>query len=166
VTHESGREGEEAVSCIVDDDLGTELPTPVLEALLRCADRMVRAVGLAEGGGALELSLRLTGDPEMRALNRQYRQKDRATDVLAFPQREGDGAQLAGAELGDVVISVSTAARQAKGTLLSELCHLLAHGLCHLLGYDHRDDDEEAVMNARAKALLEVGLADDPVRAA
>ena len=55
------------------------------------------------------------------------------------------------------MISVETARRQARRGLAAELLHLASHGLCHLLGYDHRDDDEEAEMNARAAALRREG---------
>lgn len=127
---------------------------------------MLAAVGLAEA----ELSLVLTDDAEIRALNRSYRQKDRSTDVLAFAMREGPGPLPAGRArgaareeepaapemLGDVVISVPTAQEQAKNggrALRAELQTLLAHGLLHLLGYDHRTRDEERKMKAHALAL-------------
>ena len=99
------------------------------------AVRMLEALGLA---GA-ELSVVLTDDREIHALNRDHRGKDRPTDVLAFAMREGEGAALAGDLLGDVVISVETARRQAakrKRELSAELCMLLAHGLLHLVGWD------------------------------
>jgi probable rRNA maturation factor len=73
--------------------------------------------------------------------------------VLAFAQREGPAASVHAALLGDIVISVDTARRQARRGLYRELVHLASHGLCHLLGYDHRDDAEEREMNARAAAL-------------
>jgi len=121
--------------------------------LARRLERMLRAAALHEGSRALEASLLLTDDPTIRALNRSFRHKDKPTDVLAFAQREGGGPTPAGL-LGDVVISVATARRQARRGLERELLHLTAHGLCHLLGYDHRTDAEEATMNARARALL------------
>jgi len=85
-----------------------------------------------------ELALVLTGDREIRALNARYRRKDKATDVLSFP---GEGGELG---VGDVVISVETAARNAKAlgrSLLRELDVLALHGLLHALGYDHERDD-------------------------
>ena len=96
---------------------------------------------------------RLVGDAKIHALNRGYRRKDRPTDVLAFAQREGPAGALHPGLLGDIVISVDTARRQARRGLYRELMHLASHGLCHLLGYDHRNDAEEAEMNARAAAL-------------
>jgi probable rRNA maturation factor len=86
-----------------------------------------------------ELSILLTGDEEIHRLNQSYRQRDRPTDVLSFSQREGDFPAPA-AVLGDVVISIDTANRQAleRGhPLEAEILELLAHGLLHLLGYDH-----------------------------
>jgi probable rRNA maturation factor len=115
--------------------------------------RMIRAAARRDQRADYEVSLRLVGDAQIHALNRGYRGKNRPTDVLAFAQREGPSAALHPALLGDIVISVDTARRQARRGLYGELIHLASHGLCHLLGYDHRDDAEEAAMNARAAAL-------------
>lgn len=115
---------------------------------------MLRSIDL----GSVELSVVLTDDVEIRELNGVFRQRDKATDVLAFAMREGEplggGAAVApgssGEILGDVVISVETARRQAKEhrrTLSAEMQMLLAHGLLHLIGYDHRTKREEVVMN-------------------
>jgi probable rRNA maturation factor len=84
-----------------------------------------------------ELSLVLAGDRLLRRLNRTYRGKDRPTDVLSFPAGPG------GRALGDVVISVETAGRNARGlgrTLPQELDVLVLHGLLHALGHDHETD--------------------------
>ncbi len=115
--------------------------------------RMIRAAARRDRRADYEVSVRLVGDAAIHALNRAYRKQDRPTDVLAFAQREGPAGGVHPAVLGDVVISVDTARRQAKRGLYRELLHLAAHGLCHLLGYDHRDDAEEHEMNARAAAL-------------
>jgi probable rRNA maturation factor len=85
-----------------------------------------------------EVSLVLAGDRLLHRLNRDFRGKDRPTDVLSFP---GDGGE---AGLGDVVVSVETAERNARGlgrTLLQELDVLALHGFLHVLGYDHEADD-------------------------
>jgi probable rRNA maturation factor len=128
--------------------------------------RMVRAAARHDGRADYEVSLRLVDDAAIHGLNRSYRKKDRPTDVLAFAQREGPGGALHPGVLGDIVISVETARRQAKRGLYRELLHLASHGLCHLLGYDHRDDDEERVMNARAAALRGEAARRGRVRAA
>ena len=127
-----------------------ELPVAQRAALRRQVARMVRAASLTDGR-AYEASLTLTTDAVIHRLNKQFRGKNRPTDVLAFAQREAASAHAD--LLGDIVISVETARRQAKRGLPAELLHLASHGLCHLLGYDHRDDAEEAEMNARAARL-------------
>ena len=106
-----------------------------------------------------ELSIVLCDDAFIRPLNRDYREKDSPTDVLSFAQREGAVAFEDDPVLGDVIISVETAARQAaeRGiTLLQELRVLLCHGLLHLLGYDHLTEDERAEMEAEERALLQL----------
>jgi probable rRNA maturation factor len=105
-----------------------------------------------------ELSVLLTGDAQIAILNRIYRRKDRPTDVLAFAQREGEHGERAGAILGDVVISVETARRQAasRGVDVStEVTMLLAHGLLHLLGWDHDTPAKDRRMRRETDRLCE-----------
>jgi rRNA maturation RNase YbeY len=111
-------------------------------SLRRSARRLL--AGLARDGA--ELSVLLVSDGEMRRLNRDWRGRDRPTDVLSFAQGEGAGAAPDGL-LGDVVISVDTARRQARSgrrPLGREAERLLVHGLLHLLGYDHERSAREA----------------------
>jgi probable rRNA maturation factor len=118
----------------------------------RRALKMLEA--LAQGDS--ELSIALVSDKVIHELNLDYRKKDKPTDVLAFAMREGEGGAMGGA-LGDVIISVETARKQArahKKTLLEEMTMLLAHGLLHLLGYDHQNDRDERVMNAKTEELV------------
>lgn len=114
------------------------------------------------GTGPVELSVALVRDAEIHALNAAYRSVDRPTDVLAFAQGEGEGLAPTGL-LGDVVISVPTAERQARGrgtTLERELAALLIHGILHLLGYDHERSAAEAQrMRRRERELLAGALA-------
>jgi probable rRNA maturation factor len=94
-----------------------------------------------------ELTVSLIGDAEMQLLNRDYRGTDRPTDVLAFALREGRRAPGDDAVLGDVVISLDTAARQARRRgvpTTAELRTLLIHGVLHLLGYDHERSAADA----------------------
>lgn len=110
-----------------------------------------------------ELSLRLTGDAEMQTLNSQYRHKNQPTDVLAFAALEVDYPQFpegfddSPLYLGDIVISIETATRQAKQqehSLQVELAWLAAHGLLHLLGWDHPDDESLTRMLNQQQELL------------
>lgn len=125
----------------------------------RIAERMLAALDLAEA----ELSVLLTNDATIHELNREHRGKDRPTDVLAFPQ-DADAFASASGEgrlLGDVVISLDTAETQAKARgvdLTGEVAFLLAHGLLHLVGYDHQNDADEDRMNARTKELVASAL--------
>jgi probable rRNA maturation factor len=117
------------------------------------AAKVLRAFGLDEA----ELSIVLCDDAFIHPLNRDWRGKDRPTDVLSFAQREGEEADEDDPVLGDVVISLETAARQAdeRGHPLGhELRVLLVHGICHLLGYDHEEDDEAEEMEALERDLL------------
>jgi probable rRNA maturation factor len=132
-----------------------EVPSHTLRLLRQRLARAMRAAGVAER----PLTLSLTDDAELRALNRRYAGEDHATDVLSFAQSAPSGPRpdipaIRGRRtplLGDIVISVETAARQARSashSLLDELFHLSVHGLAHLLGYDHVTKREERVMFA------------------
>jgi probable rRNA maturation factor len=104
-----------------------------------------------------ELSILFTGDRAMRSLNRRYRGIDRTTDVLSFSQREGQFADIRSDILGDIVISVPAAVRQARElnhSLSYEIERLLVHGLLHLLGYDHERSPAEARKMRRREAVL------------
>lgn len=118
-----------------------------LQRLRRTVRMALRALGVADH----EVSLTLVDDREMRALNRRYRGVRRRTDVLAFP--------LAGPApvLGEAVISVETADRQARAlghSLREELDLLCCHACLHLVGYDDRDPLEARLMHAREVTLL------------
>lgn len=109
--------------------------SPVRSAVVRdAAQRMLRALRLPKA----ELSVLLCDDDTIHELNRDYRKKDKPTDVLSFP---GDGAE---GSLGDIVISLDTAAKNARSlgrTLPQELDVLALHGFLHVLGHDHETDD-------------------------
>lgn len=103
-----------------------------------------------------EVSILLTDDKEIRILNRDYRDTDKATDVLSFSMLEGEGARFAGDVLGDIVVSMTTTARQAREarrSVLDELTMLLAHGLLHLLGWDHDTPSRDRKMRAETDTL-------------
>lgn len=128
-----------------------------LASLRERAARMLDAIGKPEA----ELSVLLCDDSQIHELNRDYRQKDQPTDVLAFAMDEGEGASAIlpdGREvLGDVVISVDTARRQALESghsLAHEVTVLLAHGVLHLIGYDHQTPEEYRRMMARQDLVV------------
>jgi probable rRNA maturation factor len=103
-----------------------------------------------------EISILLLDDPQIRALNREYREKDKPTDVLSFPMLDETSGNVQPQLLGDIVISVETAEKQARNrkcSLYKELCILLIHGMLHLLGYDHElsKKDEKEMRKQEAK---------------
>jgi len=120
-----------------------------------CLARLARAILSDVGEASAELSILFVGDQRMRGLNRRYRGKDRTTDVLAFPMR---GVPHSSSHLlGDVVIAVPTAARQAKQghrSLDEELTVLLVHGILHLCGYDHERSETEARRMYRRERMI------------
>lgn len=123
-------------------------------ALVATARTLLREVG----EDAASLSLTLVDDAAIRRLNAQYRRKDKPTDVLSFPQRDGTKKSTPAAPLGDVVISVDTARRQAAAydaPLQRELERLLIHGVLHLLGHDHHEARERRLMEAEERRLAQ-----------
>lgn len=126
---------------------------------------------LATTPAAVEVSVRLTSDEEVRTLNRRYRGKDKPTNVLSFPmvqvdlldtvsQNSDDGELL----LGDIVLAHGVCVAEAAEQGISvedHAAHLLAHGTLHLLGYDHMtDDDADAMEEVERQALGSLGIAD------
>ncbi len=117
------------------------------------AEHVLTLLGLIDA----ELSIVLCDDATIHPLNRDYRGKDKPTDVLSFAQREGEFAFLEDNLLGDVIISMDTTIRQAqerRHSIETELRVLLVHGILHLLGYDHIEDDEAEVMEAKEREIL------------
>jgi probable rRNA maturation factor len=124
---------------------------------------------LAERQRPVELSVRLTGDEEVRALNAVWRGKDKATNVLSFPmaeERDLADENVAGPELllGDIVLARGVCEREAAEKDIPverHATHLLVHGTLHLLGYDHGDDQKAADMEQReVRALARLGISD------
>jgi probable rRNA maturation factor len=136
-----------------------KVPTARLRAL---AERIVDELGVADRPA----SLVLVTDRAIRRLNRDFRGKDQPTNVLAFAEAEDADAALFEPALGDVVVSVETARREAaelagtspeavgEAALVDRLLWLMVHGFLHLVGFDHRDDAEEARMEESAETLL------------
>ena len=131
-----------------------------LTELLERAAKSALIVGGYAGQG--EVSLVLTDDRYIHELNRDYRGVDRPTDVLSFAQNEGEEVQAAEeAEelLGDVVISLETAQRQALEyghDFDREVAFLTVHGVLHLLGYDHMEEEDRTVMRGKEEEAMEL----------
>lgn len=126
---------------------------------------------LANGPRSVEISVRLASDEQVRALNAEWRGKDKPTNVLSFPLVEtdeldnpGEGPELM---LGDIVLAKGVCEREAAEKAIpvaTHATHLLVHGTLHLLGYDHLDDDQATDMEDReVRALARLGI-DDPYR--
>lgn len=136
----------------------------ICEAIRQAVEFAVKNEGIEDA----ELSVAIADDEIIRELNREFRQKDSATDVLSFPandvtkplremMEEGFEPEVGegGAPfLGDIVISTDTAARQAQeygNTLQEEICFLAVHGTLHLLGYDHIEPADEEIMREKQR---------------
>ncbi|MBR0260600.1 MAG: rRNA maturation RNase YbeY [Selenomonadaceae bacterium] len=132
----------------VEDDL--------FEEILRAAD----VVGKIYGVENSELSITLTDDENISKLNKKFRGIDKATDVLSFAFRESNEPEIFGADfeiLGDVIISLERAKIQAEEyghSFKREVIFLEVHGLLHLLGYDHTDDDKRQEMEAEQQFIM------------
>lgn len=132
------------------------------------------ATALAGEGvsGPVVLTITLVDDDEIRQVNLQHRNIDKATDVLSFPLiDEADGAPVFALppgvprELGDVIVSYPRAVAQAEEyghSVERELAYLIVHGVLHIMGHDHEAPDEQALMRAREEAaMIAVGLTRD-----
>jgi probable rRNA maturation factor len=143
----------------------------IQDELIVKLEQLLAISGAAEEVTSGEVALTFVDDEEIQALNKAYREKDKPTDVLSFPQWEDnddemtivydeDDAPEEDAEMiGDIVISLQTAKRQAEEfghSLEREVCFLFVHGFLHLLGYDHEEGDaEEAEMFAKQDQILQ-----------
>ncbi len=129
-----------------------QLPQLDSRLLRSRAVRVLREVGQANS----ELSIAIVLDDEIAALNSEHRGERSATDVLSFSLHEGEHIGHRGKLLGDVVIGIETAARQARAAhrgLEEEVARLLIHGILHLLGWDHEESAEAKLMRAEERRL-------------
>ncbi|MBW8858221.1 MAG: rRNA maturation RNase YbeY [Caulobacter sp.] len=133
----------------IEDEAWTKAE-PEAEALVwRAAQAVLDAHEDAEGQGIVIL---LADDDSVQVLNRDFRQKDYATNVLSFPSPPNPEGQI-----GDIVLAFGVCAREAaeqEKPLAHHLQHLVAHGVLHLLGYDHQDDAEAQAMEAFEREIL------------
>nr|WP_188236643.1 rRNA maturation RNase YbeY [Sphingopyxis sp. LK2115] len=152
------------------------MPWPdALDWEVRAAEAVAAALAitpfaaLVDAAPLVEVAVRLTDDAEVRALNHDFRGKDKPTNVLSFPQVQADLLEsLANSDdgeilLGDIVLARETCAREAAEknvSLADHATHLIVHGALHLVGYDHMDDAAAAAMEAlEVKALASLGIA-------
>ena len=127
---------------------------------IEIVQRAVSATVNAHNVEEYEVSVLLTDDLHMTELNREYRGVNAPTDVLAFAMREGEDNELfQSSVLGDVVISLQTAERQARTerrSLEEEVAFLTVHGVLHLLGYDHKTEKQAALMFKQQDVILQL----------
>jgi probable rRNA maturation factor len=157
------------ISLDADDDWDSSTDwVRLAEAAARAAIAESAFPSLAQAARPVELSVVLTSDERVRALNAEWRGKDKPTNVLSFPQAEPEELVEAGTPgpelmLGDIVLARATCIREAEEKALpmpDHAAHLLVHGTLHLLGYDHMDDDSAEDMEAReVRACARLGLA-------
>ena len=140
-----------------------DVPQEALDAVRRA----VLTVGELYGVMDAEVSVTLTNDAHIHALNRDYRGVDRPTDVLSFALTESEEPEIfdapGGVVLGDLVISLERAAAQAETyghSFLRELSFLTVHGMLHLLGYDHIEEEERLEMEEEQRRVMDaLGIA-------
>lgn len=166
----SGAPGPELDLSVLVEDVRWEQALPggrgALEELVALSVNAA-ILGAGEDDAALSLAVVLSDDDRVAELNKTYRGKDEPTNVLSFAAREAP-LQAPEAEavenLGDVVVAMETCYREAEaqGTALRDhLCHLIVHGVLHLLGYDHQDDTEaEDMERLETDVLRGLGIAD------
>ncbi len=134
---------------------------PITDAALALAAEAAFAAAPPSNAKAYELAIVLSGDEEVRDLNRTWRGTDTPTNVLSFPAGEQRGTSR---QLGDVVLAFETVAREAdaRGLALSDhVSHLVVHGVLHLLGFDHASEDEaEKMESTERRVLASLGIAD------
>lgn len=147
------------IDILIEDERWDEVTG--LEDLTRKAVSMAASVAGAELGN-MELCILFTDDDEIRKLNAEFRDKDKPTNVLSFPSGETPLPDGAPVMLGDIVLASGVVFREAEEQgkpLANHVLHLIVHGMLHLLGYDHEQDDEAEIMEAlEIEALARLGL--------
>ena len=135
-------------STLIDDDLKSDVK------------KLVQFVSALLEASAFTACLRFTHDQEMQTLNAQFRQKDKATNVLSFPDHDGEEGAII--RLGDLAFGFETMKQESEEMVISlsdHLRHLIIHGLLHLIGCDHEtDDDAEEMEGLEIAALTVIGV--------
>ncbi|NTW71866.1 MAG: rRNA maturation RNase YbeY [Eubacteriaceae bacterium] len=128
----------------------------VNEDIIKKMEDTVKAAVDTEGFGMdFEVSISIVSDDEIKSLNSEYRNMDKVTDVLSFPMYdEGDPEPVL---LGDIIISYNRARSQSEDyghSVLREICYLTAHGMLHLLGYDHMNESDKKDMRQKEEEIM------------
>lgn len=147
---------------VIDDrQEKVEMPDDIMSEIEIVVNKCLEYEGKSQN---CEVSISFVDDEEIRNLNREYRGKDKPTDVLSFPlvEEENPINNMIPVLLGDVVISSETSLRQAKEyghSLKREILYLTVHSMFHLFGYDHMDEEEKKIMRNKEKAVMkELGV--------
>ncbi|MBR4934694.1 MAG: rRNA maturation RNase YbeY [Anaerotignum sp.] len=157
---QKNRERKKTVNLLIDNRTEELLTAELEEAILKAAAESLKYEEFDEN---CEISVSIVDNEEIRQINKQFRNIDRATDVLSFPMltfEEGEEAEVNENDeiiLGDIIISLERAREQAEEyghSLKREVAFLTAHSMLHLLGYDHMEPEEEAEMFRRQKEIL------------
>ena len=142
-----------------EGDEGVANAIPSLPQIEQWANAVLECQGLGE----YEITVRFTDEAESQSLNYEYRGKDKPTNVLSFPFEAPPGIEMN--LLGDLVICAPVIMREAEEQNKSHLhhyAHMVIHGILHLLGFDHIDDDEAEVMEEKEISILATLKIDDP----
>lgn len=133
-------------------------PQEIIDNVTKAAEMVGKLYGVENG----EVSVTLTDNAYIHTLNRQYRGIDRPTDVLSFALNESEEPEIDGGldvnVLGDLIISVERAEEQSADyghSVRREMAFLTVHGMLHLLGYDHMEDEERAEMEAEQRFVMD-----------
>jgi len=151
------------IDVIINDERWVEKPFAIdIDEMIRNAVLTVLAVAKPEQTGAAEICIVFSSDAEICELNKQWRQKDSATNVLSFPQIE-PFAPVCGL-LGDIILAYETVEKETENLQIAfadHLIHLVVHGFVHILGYDHQNDKEALEMESlETKILAQLNIED------
>ncbi len=153
---------------VKNNQVNIKIPSGIRLLIRRCCHAVLVSEGFTKNA---EVSVSFVSNNEIRSLNKVYRNKDSVTDVLSFPLTDSDGTMETNSEtgfvlLGDIVISIETAVKQANiygHSLDREIGFLTVHSMLHLLGYDHETSKlDERIMREKEEAVLEkLGISRD-----
>lgn len=144
------------MSLIISLDEGIDIEKPLNNKLTKIVSTILEQEKMSD----CVINLRLLNDKEMKKLNMQFRQKDKTTNVLSFPNDDISVKQTK--NIGDIAISVEYVKAEAKKegkTFDDHIIHMLAHGVYHILGYDHENNDNAVIMeNKEIQTLKKINI--------